>query len=123
VTGRNSVTFVPLLPLIYVTLALVLRAMDSDCSDAELVQYIAARGSDAARAEALLYRRFAGRIELYGRRHLESPSAARDLVQQVLLYVLKRSVAGAWRTPRHWHRDSRDCRPRAWARVSEPPCA
>jgi RNA polymerase sigma-70 factor (ECF subfamily) len=74
-----------------VTLALVLllRAMDSDCSDAELVQHIAARGSDASQAEALLYRRFAGRIELYGRRHLVGPSAARDLVQQVLLLVLE----------------------------------
>ena len=70
-------------------LVLVLGAMDSDCSDAELVQYIAARGSGAARAEALLYQRFAGRIELYGRRHLESPSAARDLVQQVMLRVLE----------------------------------
>jgi RNA polymerase sigma-70 factor (ECF subfamily) len=70
-------------------LVLVLRAMDSDCSDAELVQYIAARGSEAARAEALLYRRFAGRIELYGRRHLGNPSAARDLVQQVMLSVLE----------------------------------
>jgi RNA polymerase sigma-70 factor (ECF subfamily) len=70
-------------------LVLVLRAMDSDCSDAELVQHIAARGSDASQAEALLYRRFAGRIELYGRRHLVGPSAARDLVQQVLLLVLE----------------------------------
>jgi RNA polymerase sigma-70 factor, ECF subfamily len=63
--------------------------MDSDCSDGELVQHIAARGSSALEAEALLYRRFAERIELYGRRHLGSPTAAKDLVQQVMLRVLE----------------------------------
>lgn len=63
--------------------------MDSESSDAELVQQIMARGKESLQAEALLYRRFAGRIELYGRRHLDSPAAAQDLVQQVMLRVLE----------------------------------
>lgn len=72
--------------------------MDPDCSDAELVRLIAAAGGETARAEALLYQRFAARIELYGRRHLGC-SAAQDLVQQVLLRVLVAIRAGRLREP------------------------
>jgi RNA polymerase sigma-70 factor (ECF subfamily) len=67
--------------------------MDPHCSDAELVRQIAAAGSETPRAEALLYQRFAARIELYGRRHL-GVSAAQDLVQQVILRVLVAIRAG-----------------------------
>jgi len=78
-------------PLIRVLLLLVLTlsVMDSDASDTELAIEIASRGSAALQAEALLYRRFAPRIELYGRRHMNSQSAAQDLVQQVMLRVLE----------------------------------
>jgi RNA polymerase sigma-70 factor (ECF subfamily) len=72
--------------------------MDPDCSDAELVRQIAAAGSETTRAEALLYQRFAARIELYGRRHLWR-SAAQDLVQQVILQVLVAIRAGRLRDP------------------------
>ena len=72
--------------------------MDAHCSDAELVRHIAAAGNETARAEALLYQRFAARIELYGRRHL-GVSAAQDLVQQVILRVLVAIRAGRLHTP------------------------
>ena len=72
--------------------------MDPHCSDAELVRHIAAAGSETARAEAVLYQRFAARIELYGRRHL-GVSAAQDLVQQVILRVLVAIRAGRLRAP------------------------
>ena len=72
--------------------------MDPHCSDAELVRHIAAAGNETARAEALLYQRFAARIELYGRRHL-GVSAAQDLVQQVILRVLVAIRAGRLRAP------------------------
>jgi RNA polymerase sigma-70 factor (ECF subfamily) len=51
-------------------------------------------------AEAELCRRMGPRIRLYGLRHLRSPSAADDLVQQVLLRVLE-----ALRTDRLRERD------------------
>jgi RNA polymerase sigma-70 factor, ECF subfamily len=55
-------------------------------SDADLAPRIARGDRDA---EAELCRRMAPRIRLYGLRHLRSPSAADDLVQQVLLKVLE----------------------------------
>ncbi|HEU4582896.1 MAG TPA: hypothetical protein VFS67_31775 [Polyangiaceae bacterium] len=58
----------------------------------------AATGRDTAAAEARLYQRFAGRIELYGRRHLGA-SAARALVQRVPLHVLVAIRAGRVREP------------------------
>ncbi len=57
-------------------------------TDADLVRAVTS-GVDAVRAEAELYRRFAPRIELYGRRHLASSLAAKDLVQEVLLRVIE----------------------------------
>src|SRR5688572_19777958 len=59
-----------------------------ELSDAELALAMASSaGSNPAEAE--LYRRFAPRIELYGRRHLGSHAAAKDLVQEVLLEVVE----------------------------------
>jgi RNA polymerase sigma-70 factor (ECF subfamily) len=65
-----------------------------DEDDGELVRAIA-RGDEAARAaEALLCRRFAPRIRLYGLRHLGDEDRARDLVQTVLLGVIEAARAG-----------------------------
>jgi RNA polymerase sigma-70 factor, ECF subfamily len=62
---------------------------------------VALRIADGDReAEAELCRRMGPRIRLYGLRHLRSPSAADDLVQQVLLRVLE-----ALRTDRLRERD------------------
>jgi RNA polymerase sigma-70 factor (ECF subfamily) len=44
--------------------------------------------------EQELYRRFASRIRLYGLRHLRDAAAADDLVQDVLLLVIKKLRAG-----------------------------
>jgi RNA polymerase sigma-70 factor (ECF subfamily) len=49
--------------------------------------------------EAELYRRFAPRVRLYGRRHLRSDAAADDLAQDVLLLAIKRLRAGEVRRP------------------------
>ena len=67
-------------------------------TDAELVRAITA-GADAARAEAELFRRFAPRIELYGRKHLRSAPAAKDLVQEVLLRVVEAIRSSRLETP------------------------
>jgi RNA polymerase sigma-70 factor (ECF subfamily) len=64
--------------------------------DSDLALRIAAPRGDAA-AEAELCRRFAPRIRLYGLRHLRSPTAAADLVQDVLLMTLQKLRAGALR--------------------------
>jgi RNA polymerase sigma-70 factor, ECF subfamily len=64
--------------------------------DSDLARSIAAPGGDAT-AEAELCRRFAPRIRLYGLRHLRSPAAAADLVQDVLLMTLQKLRAGALR--------------------------
>lgn len=55
-------------------------------SDAELVARIAEGESEG---EAEMCRRMGPRIRLYGLRHLRSPSAADDLVQQVLMKALE----------------------------------
>lgn len=49
--------------------------------------------------EAELYRRFAPRVRLYGRRHLRSEAAADDLAQDVLLLTIERLHAGDVRRP------------------------
>jgi RNA polymerase sigma-70 factor, ECF subfamily len=46
-----------------------------------------------------LYRRFAPRVRLYGRRHLRSHAAADDLAQDVLLLTIERLRAGEVRRP------------------------
>lgn len=63
--------------------------MTPEPSDAELVRRIAGAGAISTDAEALLFRRFARRIELYGLRHLGRRDAAEDLVHEVLLRVLQ----------------------------------
>ena len=65
--------------------------MDVGRSDADLVPAIA---EGDRRAEAEMCRRMAPRIRLYGLRHLRSPAAADDLVQQVLVKVLEALRAG-----------------------------
>jgi RNA polymerase sigma-70 factor (ECF subfamily) len=55
-------------------------------------------GSTAAE-EAELYRRFAPRVRLYGRRRLQNPAAADDLAQDVLLLTIQRLRAGEVRKP------------------------
>src|SRR6476619_1534288 len=49
--------------------------------------------------EAELYRRFAPRVRLYGRRHLRDDAAADDLAQDVLLLAIERLRAGEVRRP------------------------
>lgn len=49
--------------------------------------------------EAELYRRFAPRVRLYGRRHLRNDGAADDLAQDVLMLTIKRLRAGEVRQP------------------------
>ena len=63
--------------------------MTPEPSDAELVRRIAALGATRTDAEALFFRRFARRIELYGLRHLGSRDAAQDLVHEVVLRVFQ----------------------------------
>lgn len=56
------------------------------------------RGSTDAE-EAELYRRFAPRVRLYGRRHLRNDAASDDLAQDVLLLTIERLRAGEVRRP------------------------
>ena len=49
--------------------------------------------------ESELYRRFAPRVRLYGRRHLQNDAAADDLAQEVLLLTIERLRAGEVRRP------------------------
>jgi len=49
--------------------------------------------------EAELYRRFAPRVRLYGRRHLRDDGAADDLAQEVLLRTIERLRAREVRRP------------------------
>jgi RNA polymerase sigma-70 factor (ECF subfamily) len=56
-----------------------------------------AGSTDAEEAE--LYRRFAPRVRLYGRRHLRNHAAADDLAQDVLLLTIERLHAGEIRRP------------------------
>jgi RNA polymerase sigma-70 factor (ECF subfamily) len=69
-------------------------------SDEEVARRIArgARGSTDVE-EAELYRRFAPRVRLYGRRHLQNDAASDDLAQDVLLLAIERLHAGEVRRP------------------------
>ena len=107
-------------------------------SDETLARRIASgvRGSTDAE-ETELYRRFAPRVRLYGRRHLQNDAGADDLAQEVLLLTIQRlragevrrpdeigsfilGPAGSWRTRnagsrgggKRWPRDSSTRRPR-----------
>jgi RNA polymerase sigma-70 factor (ECF subfamily) len=76
------------------------RVMLEARSDEELARSIAsglAGSTDAEEAE--LYRRFAPRVRLYGRRHLRDAAAADDLAQDVLLLAIERLRAGEVRKP------------------------
>jgi RNA polymerase sigma-70 factor, ECF subfamily len=69
-------------------------------SDEALARRIAggpARSTDAEESE--LYRRFAPRVRLYGRRHLRSDAGADDLAQEVLLLTIERLRAGEVEKP------------------------
>jgi len=68
--------------------------------DGDLARRIAGPGNDDAQPEeAELYRRFAPRVRLYGRRHLRDEAAAQDLAQEVLLIAIERLRAGGVRNP------------------------
>jgi RNA polymerase sigma-70 factor, ECF subfamily len=64
-------------------------------SDEALARRIAAGPAGSTDAEeSELYRRFAPRVRLYGRRHLRSDAGADDLAQEVLLLTIERLRAG-----------------------------
>jgi RNA polymerase sigma-70 factor, ECF subfamily len=60
-----------------------------DATDEDLVQYIADADPRREAAEAVLCRRFAPRIRLYGLKHLRDPERTRDLTQTVLVALLR----------------------------------
>jgi RNA polymerase sigma-70 factor (ECF subfamily) len=69
-------------------------------SDEALARRIAGGRSGSTDAEeAELYRRYAPRVRLYGRRHLQNDAAADDLAQEVLLRTIERLHAGDVRRP------------------------
>jgi RNA polymerase sigma-70 factor (ECF subfamily) len=68
-------------------------------TDGDLARAIGAGAETAAAAETELYRRFAPRVRLYGRRHLRDEDAACDLMQQVLLLTIEKLREGAVRDP------------------------
>jgi RNA polymerase sigma-70 factor (ECF subfamily) len=71
-----------------------------DSSDGDLARAVAARGAGSSEAaESELYRRFAPRVRLYGRRHLRDEDAALDLVQQVMLLTIEKLRDGSVRDP------------------------
>jgi RNA polymerase sigma-70 factor (ECF subfamily) len=71
-----------------------------DATDGDLARRIAAQpNGEAGPEEAELYRRFAPRVRLYGRRHLRDDAAAQDLAQEVLLVAIERLRAGGVRNP------------------------
>src|SRR3954471_9643738 len=67
-------------------------------SDEALARRIAGGQRGATDAEeAELYRRFAPRVRLYGRRHLRNDAAAADLAQDVLLLTVEQLHGGEGR--------------------------
>ena len=69
-------------------------------SDEALARRIAAgRPGTTDAEEAELYGRYAPRVRLYGRRHLQNEGAADDLAQDVLLLTIERLHAGEVRQP------------------------
>lgn len=65
-------------------------------ADGDLARRLA--GGDSS-AEAVLFRRLAPRVRLYGLRHLRDPGAADDLVQDVLLMTFESLREGRVREP------------------------
>src|SRR5262245_23080453 len=86
-----------------VSIALVHWTADTGlaaATDGDVARAIAAAPAGAAQAEeSELYRRFARRVRLYGRKHLRDDAAADDLAQQVLLVTIEKLRAGAVRNP------------------------
>jgi RNA polymerase sigma-70 factor (ECF subfamily) len=70
-----------------------------EAPDAELVRAIAAGGAEGRAAEAALWRRYAPRARLYGRKHLRDEDAAQDLVQHALVSVIEAARAGRVQQP------------------------
>lgn len=71
-----------------------------ELSDEALARRITGgRPASTEAEEAELYRRFAPRVRLYGRRHLQNEAAADDLAQDVLLLTIQRLRAGEVRRP------------------------
>ena len=68
-------------------------------TDGEVARAIAAAPGMAPAEESELYRRFARRVQLFGRKHLRDEAAADDLAQQVLLLTIERLRAGEVRNP------------------------
>lgn len=81
-----------------VSIALVRSGTDTRlvaASDGEIARAIAAVPAGAAQAEeSELYRRFAHRVRMYGRKHLRDEAAADDLAQQVMLVTIEKLRAG-----------------------------
>jgi RNA polymerase sigma-70 factor, ECF subfamily len=76
------------------------RATLDTVSDEALARRIAAGPAGSTTAEeAELYRRFAPRVRLFGRRHLRNDAAAEELAQDVLLLAIERLRAGEVRRP------------------------
>ena len=75
-------------------------AMQDTASDEALARRIAGGPPGSTDPEeAELYRRFAPRVRMYGRRHLPNAAAADDLAQDVLLLTIQRLHAGEVRQP------------------------
>ena len=69
-------------------------------SDEALARRIASGAPGSTDAEeGELYRRFAPRVRLYGRRHLRNDAAGDDLAQNVLLLTIERLRGGEVRRP------------------------
>jgi RNA polymerase sigma-70 factor, ECF subfamily len=76
------------------------HATPTAVSDEALARRIAGgRPGTTDAEEAELYCRYAPRVRLYGRRHLQNDAAADDLAQDVLLLTIERLRAGAVRQP------------------------
>lgn len=77
---------------------LVRQSISSGEDDAALVRRIAAAAPEQdTDAEAEVCRRFTQRVRLFALRHLRSDAAAADLVQEVLIIVLKKLREGGVR--------------------------
>jgi RNA polymerase sigma-70 factor (ECF subfamily) len=75
--------------------------VQTEPSDAELLDLIAERGEEARRAEQLLCARFGPRVRLYGLKHLRDHARAEDLMQHVLLLLLEAARKGSIRERAH----------------------
>jgi RNA polymerase sigma-70 factor (ECF subfamily) len=79
-------------------------AVMEEASDEELVQCIGDADPRREAAEAVLCRRFAPRIRLYGLKHLRDADRARDLTQTVLVALLRAARERRIDDPERVHR-------------------